>query len=70
MAAEKRKRNSSVIVGLDVGTTKICAIAGEVTEDGIDILSVSSHPSNGLRKGVVIDIEATANSIKIGRAHV
>ncbi|MEW6739638.1 MAG: cell division protein FtsA [Nitrospirota bacterium] len=64
MAAEKRKRNSSVIVGLDVGTTKICAIAGEVTEDGIDILSVSSHPSNGLRKGVVIDIEATANSIK------
>lgn len=64
MAAEKRKRNSSIIVGLDVGTTKICAIAGEVTEDGIDILSVSSHPSNGLRKGVVIDIEATANSIK------
>jgi cell division protein FtsA len=64
MAAEKKKRNSSVIVGLDVGTTKICAIAGEVAEDGIDILSVSSHPSNGLRKGVVIDIEATANSIK------
>ncbi|WP_333653436.1 cell division protein FtsA [Dissulfurispira sp.] len=64
MAAEKRKRNSSVIVGLDVGTTKICAIAGEVTEDGINMLSVSSHPSNGLRKGVVIDIEATANSIK------
>lgn len=62
--AEKRKRNSSVIVGLDVGTTKICAIAGEVTEDGIDIISASSHPSNGLRKGVVIDIEATANSIK------
>jgi cell division protein FtsA len=62
--AEKRRRNSSVIVGLDVGTTKICAIAGEVTEDGIDILSVSSHPSSGLRKGVVIDIEATANSIK------
>ncbi len=64
MAAERRKKNSSVIVGLDVGTTKICAIAGEITEDGINILSASSHPSNGLRKGVVIDIEATANSIK------
>ncbi len=64
MAAERRKRNRSIIVGLDVGTTKICAIAGEVTEDGIDILSASSYPSNGLRKGVVIDIEATANSIK------
>ncbi|MDA8214483.1 MAG: cell division protein FtsA [Nitrospiraceae bacterium] len=62
--AEKRKRNSSVIVGLDVGTTKICAIAGEVTDDGINILAVSSNPSTGLRKGVVIDIEATANSIR------
>lgn len=63
---EKRKRNSGggIIVGLDVGTTKICAIVGEVGEDGISVLAASSHPSTGLRKGVVIDIEATANSIK------
>lgn len=53
-----------MIVGLDVGTTKICSIMGEVREDGIAILAVSSHPSNGLKKGVVIDIEVTANSIK------
>ncbi|MBF0507146.1 MAG: cell division protein FtsA [Nitrospirae bacterium] len=63
---EKRRRNSegNIIVGLDVGTTKICAIMGDVNEDGVTVLAVSSHPSNGLRKGVVIDIEATANSIK------
>lgn len=62
--AEKRRRNNSIIVGIDVGTTKVCAIAGELTDDGINILAISSHPSNGLRKGVVIDMEATANSIK------
>lgn len=63
---EKRKRNNegNIVVGLDVGTTKICAIMGDVNEDGVRVLAVSSHPSNGLRKGVVIDIEATANSIK------
>ncbi len=63
---ERRKKISggNVIVGLDVGTTKICSIMGEVREDGIAILAVSSHPSNGLKKGVVIDIEVTANSIK------
>lgn len=64
MAKGKRKRSDNIIVGLDVGTTKICVIVGEVSEDGINVLSVSSHPSTGLRKGVVIDIEATTNSIK------
>ncbi|MEW6116260.1 MAG: cell division protein FtsA [Nitrospirota bacterium] len=61
---EKRKRTSSFVVGLDVGTTKICAIVGEVSEEGCSILAVSSHPSSGLKKGVVVDIEATAQSIK------
>ena len=63
---ERRKRanNGNIIVGLDAGTTKICSIMGEVSEEGIAVLAVSSHPSNGLKKGVVIDIEVTANSIK------
>ncbi len=63
---ERRKRTNSgnIIVGLDAGTTKICSIMGEVSEEGISVLAVSSHPSNGLKKGVVIDIEVTANSIK------
>ena len=51
------------IVGLDIGTTKICAIVGEVTESGIDIVGIGTHPSTGLRKGVVINIESTVDSI-------
>nr|HID59903.1 cell division protein FtsA [Desulfobacterales bacterium] len=53
-----------LIVGLDIGTTKICAVVGEVTANGIDIVGVGSHPSIGLRKGVVVNIESTVNSIK------
>lgn len=57
-------RNEEIIVGLDIGTTKIACIIGEVTDDGIDIIGIGSHPSTGLRKGVVINIDATINSIK------
>ena len=54
-----------LIVGLDIGTTKICAIVGEVNESGgVDIVGIGTHPSKGLRKGVVINIEATVASIK------
>ncbi len=53
-----------IIVGLDIGTTKICAVVGEVHPDGIEIAGIGSHPSEGLRKGVVINIEKTVNSIK------
>ncbi len=52
------------IIGLDIGTTKICAIVGQVTDDGVDIIGIGSHPSRGLRKGVVINIESTVESIK------
>lgn len=54
----------SLVVGLDIGTYKICAIVGEVGESGLEIIGVGTHPSHGLRKGVVIDIESTVNSIK------
>lgn len=57
-------RKDNLIVGLDIGTTKVCAIVGEVTHDGIDIIGIGSHPSRGLRKGVVVNIEATVESIK------
>ena len=53
-----------IIVGLDIGTTKICAVVGELRPDSIEIIGVGSHPSEGLRKGVVINIERTVNSIK------
>lgn len=57
-------RKDDLVVGLDIGTTKVCAIVGEVTHDGIDIIGIGSHPSRGLRKGVVVNIEATVESIK------
>ncbi len=53
-----------IIVGLDIGTTKICAVVGEVRPEGVEIIGMGSHPSDGLRKGVVINIENTVNSIK------
>jgi cell division protein FtsA len=58
------KKSNEIIVGLDIGTTKICAVVGEVSGDGIDILGMGSHASEGLRKGVVINIETTVASIK------
>ena len=60
-----KKQSGEIIVGLDIGTTKICAIVGECTEEGvIDIIGIGTHPSKGLRKGVVVNIEATVGSIK------
>jgi len=57
-------RKDNLIVGLDIGTTKICAIVGNMTEDGIDIVGIGSSPSRGLRKGVVINIDSTVQSIR------
>jgi cell division protein FtsA len=57
-------RKDDLLVGLDIGTTKICAIVAEPTENGIDVIGLGTHPSRGLRKGVVVDIEATVDSIK------
>ena len=57
-------KHGELIVGLDIGTTKICAVVGEITDDGIDIVGIGTHPSRGLRKGVVVNIESTVESIK------
>ncbi|MFQ5840526.1 MAG: cell division protein FtsA [Candidatus Methylomirabilales bacterium] len=54
-----------MIVGLDIGTTKICAIIAELTDDGrVDIIGIGTSPSKGLRKGVVVNIDVTVDSIK------
>ncbi|MDJ0849375.1 MAG: cell division protein FtsA [Myxococcota bacterium] len=57
-------RRDELIVGLDIGTTKICVIVAERTENGVDVVGIGTHPSRGLRKGVVVDIDATVDSIK------
>ena len=56
--------DDDVVVGLDIGTTKVCAIIGRINEyNSVDIVGVGVSPSRGLRKGVVINIESTVNSV-------
>ncbi|HBQ20749.1 MAG: cell division protein FtsA [Deltaproteobacteria bacterium GWA2_38_16] len=57
-------KKGEIIVGLDIGTTKICAIVGEKTDIGVDIVGIGTSVSTGLRKGVVINIDSTVESIK------
>ncbi|MEW5766177.1 MAG: cell division protein FtsA [bacterium] len=53
-----------MIVGVDIGTTKICTVIGEIGEKNeVEIVGVGSAPSRGIRKGVVIDLESTTHSI-------
>jgi cell division protein FtsA len=59
-----RLKRDEIIVGLDIGTTKIAAIVGEVTEDGLDIIGIGTARSRGLRKGVVVNIDATVKAIQ------
>ncbi len=57
--------NKNLIVGLDIGTSKIVAIAAEVKPDGgFEIIGMGSYPSRGLKKGVVVNIETTVNAIQ------
>ncbi len=60
-----RKSDKGMIVGLDIGTSKVVAIVGEVNDEGeIEIVGIGSHPSRGLKKGVVVNIESTVQSIR------
>src|SRR5262245_9023717 len=54
---------NEIIAGLDFGTTKVCAIVAEQTAEGLDIIGIGSVPSKGLKKGVVVNIESTVQSI-------
>ncbi len=55
----------NLIIGLDVGTSKVAAIVGEMgPEGGLEIIGLGSHPSRGMKKGAVVNIEATMNSIR------
>jgi len=55
---------NEIIAGLDLGTTKVCAIVAEQTEEGLDIIGIGSVPSRGLKKGVVVNIESTVQAIR------
>ena len=60
-----KKTDRNMIVGLDIGTSKVVAIVGEITPEGeIEIVGLGSHPSRGMKKGVVVNIESTVQSIQ------
>ena len=60
-----KRADKNLIVGLDIGTSKVVAIVGEVNEEGnIEVVGIGSHPSRGLKKGVVVNIESTVHSIQ------
>ena len=60
-----RKPEQNLIVGLDIGTSKVMAIVAEITDDDmVEIIGVGSHPSRGMKKGVVVNIESTVQSIQ------
>jgi cell division protein FtsA len=60
-----KKGEKNLIVGLDIGTSKVVAIVGEIKpDDAIEIIGIGSHPSRGLKKGVVVNIESTVQSIQ------
>jgi len=59
------RENKKLVVGLDIGTSKIVAIVGEIKpEGGFEIIGMGSHQSRGLKKGVVVNIETTVNAIQ------
>jgi len=59
-----RFETSEIVVGLDIGTTKVSAVVGEIDPDGITVLGVGNVPCRGLRKGVVSNIDWTVRSIR------
>jgi cell division protein FtsA len=59
------RENKNLIVGLDIGTSKVVAIVAELAPDGrLEVIGMGSHESKGLKKGVVVNIEATVNAIQ------
>jgi cell division ATPase FtsA len=61
-AGMNNANGNEMLVGLDIGTSKIVAVVAEVNHEGsIEIVGLGTHPSRGLRNGVVVDIESTTN---------
>ena len=57
--------NKNLIVGLDIGTSKVVAMVAELAPDGrLEVIGMGSHESRGLKKGVVVNIESTVNAIQ------
>ena len=60
-----QQESKQMIVGLDIGTSKVVAVVGEIDLDGgMEVVGIGSHPSRGMKKGVVVNIESTVNAIQ------
>jgi cell division protein FtsA len=60
-----KKSDRNLIVGLDIGTSKVACIVGEINPEGdIEVVGLGTHPSRGLKKGVVVNLETTVQSIQ------
>ncbi len=60
-----RKTDRNLIIGLDIGTSKVACIVGEIHEDGdVEVIGIGVYPSRGLKKGVVVNLETTVQSIQ------
>ena len=60
-----KKPNKDLLVGIDIGTSKVVTLVGEVTEEGgLNVIGFGIHPSQGLKRGVVVNIESTVQSIQ------
>lgn len=61
---KKPAKQSDLLVGIDFGTTKICVVVGQMTNEGIEIVGLGKQPSLGIRKGVVVNIPSTVEALK------
>ena len=62
------KENRNLVVGLDIGTSKVVALVAELAADGtLEVLGMGNHESKGLKKGVVVNIESTVAGIQRAR---
>ena len=64
MEEQEVREPGDLVAGLDIGTTKVCALIGEVFGDRVELIGVGTAASSGMKKGVVVNIESTVKSIR------
>jgi cell division protein FtsA len=68
MSVKKRRKNGTFLTGADIGTAKICIVTAEMSDSGMDVLSITSTPSAGIRKGVVVNMDEATAAIRAALA--
>jgi|WetSurMetagenome_2_1015567.scaffolds.fasta_scaffold00069_36 cell division protein FtsA len=68
MSVRKKRRGGAFVAGIDIGVSKICVVVAEISGNGLDVLSITSSPSAGLRKGIVVNVEEATAAIRAALA--